>query len=117
MARLLGPDVVSDEGLRELVGLGYRIEVVCLGPAERRDGGVWYGLWGIRCVSVDGLVDRVLVAARPDKVHGGDRPRTFRTLAGLVGFLHGLGLRTISIPFEVGGRTLHDPMEQGPQRH
>ena len=105
MARLLGPDVVSDEGLRELLGEGHRIAVVCLEPAERR-GGVWYGLWGIRCVSDEGSV-RILVAARRDKEGGHDRPRTFRTLTGIAGFLHGLGFSTVSIPFKAGEEALH----------
>lgn len=106
MARLLGPDVVSDEGLRELVGQGHLVEVVCLEPAERR-GGVWYGLWGIRSVPPDGGSARILVAWRHDKGRGVDRPRTFRTLTGLAGFLRGLGFPVVSIPFEAGGEVRH----------
>lgn len=115
MARLLGPDVVSDEGLRELLVQGHHVEVVCLEPAERR-GGVWCGLWGIRSVSLDGQSVRVLVAARRDKDRGRDRPRTFRTLTGVAGFLHGLGFPIISVPFEAGGEAVHalDPPEPRP---
>ena len=106
MARQLGPDVVSDEGLRELLGEGHRVAVVCLEPVERR-GGVWYGLWGIRSVSEDGRSVRVLVAARRDRERGSDRPRTFRTLTGIAGFLHGLGFPVISIPFVAGEEAVH----------
>ena len=114
MARLLGPDVVSDEGLRELLDQGHHVEVVCLEPAERR-GDVWYGLWGIRSVSPDRQSSRVLVAARRDKDHGGDRPRTFRTLTGIAGFLRGLGFPVVSIPFEAGGEAVHAPDPSGPR--
>lgn len=108
MTRPLGPDLVSEEGLRELVRLGHQVVVICLESAERR-GSTWYGLWGIRCVSRDGSSDRVLVTYRRDKEHGGERPRTFRTLSGLVGFLYDLGFRTLSLPFNAGERVAHTP--------
>ena len=107
MARLLGPDVVSDEGLRELLGQGHHVEVVCLEPAERRSGGVWYGLWGIRSVSPDGQSVRILVATPRARDRGLGRPRTFRTLNGIAGFLRGLGFPVLSIPFEAGGEAAH----------
>ena len=107
-----GPDVVSDEGLRELVSLGYQVMVVCLKPVLRKDG-IYYGLWGIRCMSMDGKSDKVLIAARKDE-HG-DRPRLFKTLTGLVGFLLGLGFRTITIPMDEGARVGHNLLHHGPE--
>lgn len=113
MTSKLGPDVVSDEGLRELVGVGYQVLVICLEPAIRKDG-VFYGLWGIRCISADGKVDRLLVTA-PRRDRGGDRARTFKTLTGLVAYLLGLGIRTVTLPLEQGGRAGHYLAHHGPR--
>ncbi len=107
----LGPDVVSEDGLRELLSLGYQLMVVCLKPVERKQG-IYIGLWSIRCVSMDGKSDKVLVVARRDE-HG-DRPRVFKTINGLVGFLLGLGFRTISIPMDPGARVAHTLAHHGP---
>lgn len=95
-----GPDIVSEGGLRELIGQGHQIRVVCLEPVVRKDG-IFYGLWGIRCISIDGCIDRVLVAHRR-YASDLDRPRTFSTLTGIVGFLYGLDLRLVSVPMEQG---------------
>lgn len=109
----LGPDVVSEEGLRELLGLGYQIVVAC-SKSPTRKAGVWYGLWHIKCVSIDGQSERILVTFRRD-AEAGDKPRGFKTLNGLVGFLHGLGFRTITLPMEEGGRVSHNLPHHGPK--
>lgn len=107
----LGPDVVSEEGLRELLGLGHQAMVVCV-EAPKLKHNVWYGTWIIRCVSLDGQADRLLVTFRR-KATDEDRPRTFQTLNGLVNFLHGLGFRTLLVPMEEGARTCHNLAHHG----
>lgn len=107
----LGPDVVSEEGLRELLGLGHQAMVVCV-EAPRLKHNVWYGTWILRCVSLDGKADRLLVTFRR-RVTDEIRPRTFQTLNGLVNFLHALGFRTLLIPMEEQARTCHNLAHHG----
>lgn len=107
----LGPDVVSEEGLRELLGLGHRAMVVCVEPPCLKHN-VWYGTWILRCVSLDEEADRLLITFRR-RVTDEVRPRTFQTLNGLVNFLHALGFRTIHVPMEIDGRTCHDLGQHG----
>ena len=41
------PNVVTEDGLRGLLGQGYRAEVVCKEGAEKRHNS-WYGTWTVR---------------------------------------------------------------------
>lgn len=107
----LGPDLVSEEGLRELLGLGHHAVVVCSKEPARKVN-VWYGLWHILCVSPDGRTERILVSSRRD-ADGADRPRPFKTANGLLSFLHSLGLRTLTVPMEPGSRAGHDLAHHG----
>ena len=107
----LGPEVVSEEGLRDLLVIGYQAVVVCLETPSWKQR-VWYGLWVIRCVSLDGKSDRILVTVRRSK-DDGDKPRTFRTVNGVFNFLHTLGFRTITIPMEQGGSVAHNLAHHG----
>ena len=103
----LGPDVVTELGLRELLELGHRIVVICLKPPVKK-GTVFYGLWGIRCVSGDGESDRVLVISmRSSKTP--DRPRVFKTLNGVASFLYSLDFGTVCIPMHEGQSATHTP--------
>ena len=105
------PGSIHDEKFRELVRYGYQVVVVCLKTPFQR-AGVFHGLWGIRCVSADGRTERVLVVARGGP--GGPRPRTYKTLAGMVAFLLTLGFVTVSIPMVEGGRVLLNLANHGP---
>lgn len=106
-----GPDVVSEEGFRELLSLGYQAVAVCSEPPERR-AGVWYGLWHILCVSLDGQSEKILVTFRTGK-DGSDKPREFKTVTGLISFLYGVGIRSVTIPMEPGARVAHNLLHHG----
>lgn len=96
------PNVVSEEGLRTLLGEGYTAEVVCRTEPIRRAAAQWAGLWTIHCVAPDGASRRLLVTARNTMAE-----REFKTINGLVSFLVGLGLKVVSIPMEEGGVASH----------
>lgn len=100
-----GPDVVSDDGLRELLSLGHQAVVIC-SEAPVQKSYFWHGLWHVLCVSLDGQSERLLVSARRD-AQGSVKPREFRTVNGLISFLHGLGFRMVTVPMEDGGRVGH----------
>ena len=104
-------EAVYEEKFRELVKYGHQVMVVCLRTPIRR-AGVFHGLWDIRCVSADGRDEQVLVVARQEL--GGPRPRTFKTLAGIVSFLLTLGLVAVSVPMVEGGRVFLSLVTHGP---
>ena len=110
-----GPDVVSEEGLRELLNRGYQAVVIC-SEVPVQKAYFWHGLWHILCISLDGQSERLLVSARRD-AEGGDKPREFRTANGLISFLHSLGFRSVMVPMEEGGRLSHNLLHHGPRRH
>jgi hypothetical protein len=89
---------VSEEGLRQLVEMGYSAEVVCI-EAPVFTGKQCTGLWHIRAISPDGHRERVLVTQR-DPAH----PRALKTTLGLERLLVSLGCDGVSIPFVEGGR-------------
>jgi hypothetical protein len=95
------PNVVTEDGLRDLLAAGYLIEVVCREAAEKRHNS-WYGTWVIRAVADDGRDEKMLVTSRSVL-----KLRDFRTIVGLVSFLADMGCRTASIPLESGGRERH----------
>ena len=95
------PNVVTEDGLRDLLSAGYLAEVVCKEMAEKRHNS-WYGTWVVRAVSKDGLADKMLVTSRSYL-----KVREFKTIVGLVSFLHDLGCKTVSIPLELDGRERH----------
>ena len=105
---------MSEEGLRELLSIGYQAVAVCSGPPTRR-AGVWYGLWHMLCVSLDGKSEKILVTFRKDD-DGGDKPREFKTATGLISFLYSLGIRTITLPMEPGARVAHNLLHHGTKR-
>jgi hypothetical protein len=95
------PNVVTEDGLRGLLGDGYLLEVVCKATAEKRHNS-WYGTWVIRAVAPDGRDDKMLVTSRSLL-----KLRDFSTIVGLISFLADMGCATASVPLEAGGRARH----------
>lgn len=95
------PNVVTEEGVRQLLAQGYSAEVVCRTAAEKRLN-AWYGSWYVRAIGPDGGNEKTVVTSRSYI-----KAREFKTVAGLVSFLYDLGIRTVQIPLEQGGRATH----------
>lgn len=95
------PNVVTEEGLRQLLASGYSAEVVCRTTAEKRIN-AWYGSWYVRAIGPDGGDEKIVVTSRSYI-----KAREFKTIAGLVSFLYDIGMRTVQIPLEHGGRAVH----------
>ena len=96
------PNVVTEDGLRGLLGQGYRAEVICKEGAEKRHNS-WYGIWTVRAVSADGRDEKLLVTSRSYL-----KVREFKTIVGLVSFLADMGASVVSIPLDEGGRVPHE---------
>lgn len=94
------PNVVTEDGLRQLLANGYSAEVVCRVAAEKRLN-AWYGTWTVRAIGPEG--DEKIVVTSRNYI----KAREFKTIAGLVSFLHDIGMRTAQIPLEQGSRALH----------
>ena len=103
------PNVVTEDGLRGLLGEGYLIEVVCREDAEKRHNS-WYGVWVIRAVAPDGRDDKMLVTSRSVL-----KLRDFKTIVGLVSFLADMGCTTASIPLVEGARERHAAPGRSPE--
>jgi len=95
------PNVVTEDGLRGLLGEGYLIEVVCKVAPEKRHNS-WYGIWVVRAVHENGRDEKMLVTSRSYL-----KVREFKTIVGLVSFLAEMGCRTARLPLEQGGRERH----------
>lgn len=95
------PNVVSEDGFRDLLTRGYHVDVVALEDAEKRTS-YWYGQWTTRAVSPDGLDDRLLVISRKSL-----KPRIFKTANGLISFLSDVGCSSANILLRKGGRSSH----------
>ncbi len=95
------PNVVTEDGLRQLLAQGYAAEVICRTAAEKRLN-AWYGLWVVRAIGPNGGDEKIVVTSRSYI-----KAREFKTVVGLVSFLSDLGMRTAHIPLEEGGRTRH----------
>lgn len=93
------PNVVSEEGCRQLVDTGWQMEVICIQSAEKRQA-MYYGRWAIRVVSPDGRYERTLVTARKNM-----EKRLFKTINGLVSFLEDFRVKAPHIPLVEGMRT------------
>ncbi|RLQ84987.1 hypothetical protein D8780_15495 [Notoacmeibacter ruber] len=86
-----------------MVQLGeYRIQVVCLKNAYQTQGN-WRGTWIMRAVTSDDRPDYTLVTART-ALEGSEKvePRSFKTFAGVVGFLHETGCISADVPLYKG---------------
>lgn len=99
----MAPNVVSEDGLKERLSEGWRIEVVCRKAGEKRHAN-WYGAWGVRIISPDGRSERTLVTFRKDMDQ-----RLFRTINGLVSFLSECGVTRPCVPLVEGERSLQEP--------
>ena len=95
------PNVVTEDGLRGLLGEGYLLEVVCKEEPEKRHN-TWYGTWVVRAVASDGRDDKMLVTSRSYL-----KVREFKTIVGLVSFLADMGCKSANLPLEAGGRERH----------
>ena len=102
------PNVVTEDGLRQLLAQGYLAEVVCRTAAEKRLN-AWYGSWYVRAIGPAGGDEKIVVTSR-----NYIRAREFKTVAGLVSFLSDIGMRTAHIPLDEGGRSLHQLPEPAP---
>jgi len=99
------PNVVTEPGFRHLLAKGYQAEVVCQAEAHRK-ASVWYGEWIIRVINDQQTFEKVLVTT-PRRVGDVDevRVRIFKTINGLVSFMHEMGLSHLDVPFQRGGRS------------
>lgn len=96
------PNVVSEDGLKERLSEGWRIEVICRKAGEKKHA-TWYGGWVIRIISPDGTNERTLVTFRKDLDQ-----RLFRTINGLVSFLADCGITRPCVPLLEGQRALQE---------
>ncbi len=99
------PNVVTEPGFRHLLANGYQAEVVCKAEAHRK-ASVWYGEWIVRVINDQQTIEKVLVTS-PRRVGTIDevKVRTFKTINGLVSFMHEMGLSHLDVPFQRGGRS------------
>ena len=86
------PNVVTEDGLRDLLSDSYLIEVICNQTAEKRHDS-WYGSWVVRAVTKDGQDAKMLVTSRSVF-----KLREFKTIVGLVSFLADMGCLSANIP-------------------
>ncbi|WBU62221.1 hypothetical protein [Paracoccus albus] len=86
------PNVLSEYDIPKRLSEGWRIVVVTLEDAEKRQS-YWYGQWGIKAVSSDGRYEQTLVTHRK-----GMEARVFKSINGLVSFLDQYGVTMHVIP-------------------
>lgn len=98
-------DIATEARFRALAKSGYRIEVLCLEAAKKK-GPTYYGLWVMRAVSEEGDQKR-LVTARTRTTNNDIKIREFKTAAGVISFLAGLGLDCAKIPLHEGKHARH----------
>ncbi len=90
------PNVVSEEGSRELIEQGWRFIVICLQTPEKRHNH-YFGEWGFKLLSPDGQTERILITARKQM-----EMRTIKTATGLIRFLLEFDLVGPRIPLRQG---------------
>ncbi len=95
-------NVVTEDGLRDLLSDGYLIEVICNQTAEKRHNS-WYGAWIVHAVTKDGQDAKMLVTSRSVF-----KLREFKTIVGLVSFLAEMGRLSANIPLIPGRRERHE---------
>ena len=96
------PNVVTEDGLRDLLSDSYLIEVICNQTAEKRHNS-WSGSWVVHAVAEDGQDSRMLVTSRSVF-----KLREFKTIVGLVSFLADMGCLSANIPLTAGRRERQD---------
>lgn len=92
------PNVVSENGLRNLLQDGWHVEIVCRRDAEKRSYN-WHGEWTIRGISPDGLQEKILITARNELEF-----RVLKTANGVISFMLDMGFGHIHLPLFEGGR-------------
>lgn len=92
------PNVVSENGLRNLLQEGWHLEIVCQSDAKKRSYN-WYGEWSVRGISPDGSQEKILVTAR-DEIH----IRVLKTTNGVISFMLDMGFEHVHLPLFKGGR-------------
>lgn len=97
------PNVVTENGLRRDIGLGWDVEVVARRDAEKKSYN-WYGEWTIRGISPDGEQEKHLVTARNDVEF-----RVFKTANAVISFISDLGFPRVVLPLQEGGRCRQGP--------
>lgn len=93
-----GPNVVSEDGFKQLLKDGYSAEVVCMQSAVKQHN-TFTGVWIIRAVSTDSSIEKVLVTSRRDF-----KVREFKTTNGLLAFFDQFGVQVQQIPWVEGVR-------------
>ncbi|WP_416368566.1 hypothetical protein [Tritonibacter mobilis] len=101
----LEPNVITEQGLRELAEKGHGVEVLCQTDPERK-GPSWYGRWIMRTIGADGK-EKLLVTARTRLTQNSIKVREFKTATGVISFLIGIGFDHADIPLREGETTLH----------
>ncbi|MEQ8729990.1 hypothetical protein [Roseitalea porphyridii] len=96
------PNVVTEDGLRDLLTSGYLIEVICNQTAEKRHNS-WYGSLVVHAVTEDGQDAKMLVTSRSVF-----KLREFKTIVGLVSSLADMGCLSANIPLIAGRRERHE---------
>ena len=99
------PNVVTEDGLRDLLSDSYLIEVVCNRTAEKRHNS-WYGSWVVHPVTKNGQDAKMLVTSRSVF-----KLREFKTIVGLVSFLADMGCLSANIPLIAGRQERHEASE------
>lgn len=101
------PNVVTEAGFRQLLAKGYDAEIVCKADAYIK-ASVWYGEWIIRGVNSERTDERVLVTVPRSAVEAEElKFRVFRTINGLVSFMHKAGFAHVDVPLREGHRSTH----------
>ena len=93
-----GPNVVSEDGFKQLLDEGYFAEVVCMQSATKQYN-TFSGNWIIRAVSPDGQIEKILVTSRREF-----KVREFKTTNGLLGFFDQFDIGVQRIPWYEGVR-------------
>ena len=93
-----GPNVVSEDGFKQLLNEGYSAEIVCTQSAAKQHN-TFTGIWIIRAVSQDDKIKKLLVTSRRDF-----KVREFKTINGLLAFFDQFDVKIQQIPWIEGVR-------------
>ena len=97
------PDVVTERGLRKLVGQGWHLVLVAYEDAQFRSQH-WSGSWGVRVARPDGAAEHVLVVSRAP-----NDERRFTTINPVFSLLDKYGVAVVHVPLHAGGRAVNIP--------
>ncbi|TRW94288.1 hypothetical protein FNJ84_19820 [Paracoccus sp. M683] len=90
------PYAVSESGIRQLLGEGWRLEAECIESAAERHSNI-FGRWAVRIVAPDESIARYLTTTRNIM-----EMRLFKTTNGLISFMDGLGVAGPRVPMRKG---------------